>query len=37
MSKLMKLTPENYYEVMAGVKKLSGFMSREGIEPMNLQ
>lgn len=31
------LTPENYYEVMAGVKKLSGFMSREGIEPMNLQ
>ena len=31
------LTPENYYEVMAGVKKLSGFMTREGIEPMNLQ
>ena len=31
------LTPENYYEVMAGIKKLSGFMSREGIEPMNLQ
>ena len=31
------LTPENYYEVMAGVKKLSGFMAREGIEPMNLQ
>ena len=31
------LTPENYYEVMAGVKKLSGFMNREGIEPMNLQ
>ncbi len=31
------LTPENYYEVMNGVKKLAGFMSREGIEPMNLQ
>ena len=31
------LTPENYYEVMAGVRKLAGFMSREGIEPMNLQ
>lgn len=31
------LTPENYYEVMAGVKKLSSFMTREGIEPMNLQ
>ena len=30
------LTPENYYEVMAGVKKLSGFMAREGIEPMTL-
>ena len=31
------LTPKNYYEVMNGVKKLAGFMSREGIEPMNLQ
>ena len=30
------LTPENYYEVMAGVKKISGFMAREGIEPMTL-
>lgn len=30
------LTPENYYEVMAGVKKLSSFMAREGIEPMTL-
>ena len=30
------LTPENYYEVMAGVKKISGFMAREGIEPRTL-
>ena len=31
------LTPENYCEVMSGIKKIAGFMTREGIEPMNLQ
>ena len=30
------LTPENYLEVMAGIRKLSGFMRSEGIEPMTI-
>ena len=30
------LTPENYLEVMTGLRKLSGFMHREGIEPVTI-
>ena len=30
------LTPENYLEVMAGIRKLSSFMRSEGIEPMTI-